>query len=205
MTGRLHDVWRQARVFARGVRYSRLVLGDRQNDAIRSELEAVYRATNRFLRSLGVEYWLVAGTLLGYHREGGLIVGDRDVDFGAHEKEYQRIWQARGNLPPDFRMYDTSRKHYGPKLYVVRRSWEADIYFYQDASGLLQSYVKSDDLGEMAPFRREFVYPLRPATFLGEPTTIPHDAEAYLVHTYGYIGRAGVRDPKTGYWAPKRS
>lgn len=203
MTSRVHDALRQVRVLARNVRYSRRLRGRAGLDARRVGLEAVYRATNRFLARLGVEYWLVYGTLLGYHREGRLLEGDRDVDFGAHEREYPRIWQARDRLPPGCRMYDTSHKHHGPKLYVVQRSWEADIYFYKDADGRLQSREQSRNLGDMALFPRGFVYPLRAVTFLGEPTHVPRNAEAYLVHTYGYIGRDAVRDPKTGYWRPR--
>ncbi len=205
MTGPLHDVLRQARVLARDVGVSRLVRGRGRLDAIRAGLEAVYRGTNRFLAGLGVEYWLVYGTLLGWHREGRLLEGDRDVDFGAHEKEFPRIWAARGSLPSGFRMHDTSGNHYGPKLYVVHRGWEADIYFYRDTGDRLQSWEKSRNLGDMAPFPRAFVYPSRPVEFLGEPTRVPADPEAYLVHTYGYIGRDAVRDPTTGYWSPRRA
>jgi hypothetical protein len=173
-----------------------------QEEAKRKQLEEVYRVTNRFLYNLGVEYWLVYGTLLGYYRHGQIIRGDQDVDLGAHEKEYHAIWQARDRLPSGFKMYDTSHKHYGPKLYVASRAWEVDIYFYKDQDGQLQSYEKSKNIGDMQPFPREFVYPLTPTTFLGEPTNVPHDTKGYLLHTYRYIGENAVRDPKTGYWYP---
>jgi hypothetical protein len=192
-------------VAARDARHSRLVLGARRIEAIRRGLEAVYHGTNRFLRELGVEYWLLYGTLLGMHREGRLLDGDRDVDFGAHEREYPRIWQARHALPAGFRMVDTSANHHGPKLYVVHRGWEADIYFYRDADGLLHSHLKSRYIAETAPVPRGFVYPLRPAAFLGEPTTVPNDVLACLVHTYRYIGRDAVMDPATGYWSPREA
>jgi hypothetical protein len=205
MNGRLHDAVRRVRVVAREIRYSRLLRGGGRDAAVRLGLEAVYRETNRVLRGLGVDYWLVQGTLLGHHREGRLLEGDHDVDFGAHEKDHARIWQARTTLPAGFRMYDTSHRHHGPKLYVVHRSWEADIYFYKDDGRSLQSYVNSTDGGDSKPFGREVVYPLRPATFLGEPTYVPHDVEAFLLHIYGYIGRNAVKDANTGYWHPKSS
>lgn len=200
MSGEVHDVLRQFRLLGRHVRYARLVRGHRRTEIVRAELEGVYRATNRLLADLGVEYWLAYGTLLGYHREGGLIAGDWDIDFGAPEREYSRIWAARAALPPGFRMYDTSHRHHGPKLYVERRGWEADIYFYREAGGRLQSCERSRYLNEVTPVPRELVYPLRATTFLGEPTTVPRDAEACLVHTYRYIGADAVRDPLTGYW-----
>ena len=185
------------------MRYGRLLFGDRRRNAIRAGLEDVYRLTNRFLRDLGVDYWLVYGTLLGYYREGRLLPNDRDVDLGAHEREYPRIWAARNALPLECQMYDTSHKHHGPKLYVSHNGYKADIYFFKDADGRLQSYEKSRNLGDMASFPRRFVYPLRPAVFLGEHTMVPNDPEAYLAHTYHYIGPDAVRDPKTGYWHQK--
>jgi hypothetical protein len=200
MNANLHDYRRQLRVLLRNIRYSRLVCGSQQVARIRASLAEVYSVTNHFLRSLDVDYWLVYGTLLGCYREGQLIAGDRDVDFGAHEKEYTKIWRARDRLPAGFHLIDTSRRHYGPKLYVVHHGWEADIYFYRDANHQLQSYEKSSNRGDMQPFPKAFVYPLQATTFLGEPTNIPQDARAYLEHTYGYIGKDAVKDKTTGYW-----
>jgi hypothetical protein len=168
-------------------------------------LERVYAETNRLLHSLDVDYWLVYGTLLGYYRDGRIIPWDRDIDFGAHEKEFPTIWQARHTLPPGFTMYDTSANHYGPKLYVAYRGWEADIYFYKDTGSHLQCYEKSRNIGDMQPFPRNYVYPLQTATFLQEMTRIPHNPEAWLRHTYGYIGADAVRDPRTGYWHPRKN
>lgn len=203
MSGSLHDALRQGRVLLRNIRHSRLVAGAEHEKKKYAALEEVYAATNRFLYNLGVEYWLVYGTLLGYYRNGGLIKGDRDIDFGASEKEYETIREARAELPDGFRMFDTSHKHGGPKLYVVSSTgWEADIYFYRDRDGQLQVYENSPNTGDTMPFPREYVYPLKAATFLGKPTNVPNDAEAYLRHTYRYLGEDGVRDPKTGYWHP---
>jgi hypothetical protein len=205
MSGRLHDVIRQGRILARHIRHSRLVLGDSREAVIRERLAQVFKTTNRFLNDLGVEYWLVYGTLLGYYRNGDLIRGDWDIDFGAHEQEYEKIWTARHRLPVGFRMYDTSHKHRGPKLYVTWKGWEADIYFYKEIREQVQSYEKSRYLNETQPCPRAFIYPVKPAVFLGEPTSIPNDPLAYLLHTYHYIGEDGVRDPKTGYWRPRNS
>ncbi len=204
MNNKLQDFTRQLRVLRRNLRHSRLLGRQRQQAAIQARLTEVYSVTNRFLYNLQLEYWLVYGTLLGYYRTGEIIAGDRDVDFGVHERHYAQVWAARVALPPGFRMFDTSYNHYGPKLYVEHRGWEADIYFYKDANDQLQSYEKSNNLGDMQPFPRSVVYPRRPATFLGEATYIPQDAHAYLVHTYGYIGSDAVKDRKTGYWR-KRS
>ncbi len=206
MNGRVYGTYRKLLLLTRHVRYSRLLLGQRQPEVVREKLGAVYMATNRLLRDLKVDYWLVYGTLLGYHRDGHVIIGDKDVDFGVPEQYYNTIWQARHHLPDGFKMHDSSYRHHGPKLYVDSDlAWKADIYFYKESDGMLQSYEKSPYLNDTTPFPRSYVYPLQSGTFIGEETSIPNDTLAYLTHMYKYLGHDGVRDNKTGYWYPQAS
>lgn len=200
-----HDLIRPWRLLGRRARYSRLVYGARRAAVVRAELEQIYQATNHFLHSLEVEYWLAYGTLLGYYREGGVIAGDYDVDFGASLSAYRVIWAARRQLPAGFKMYDTSHRHRGPKLYVTWHGWEADIYFYEAAGDQLLSLEKRPWAGDRQPFPRGQIYPIHPAIFLGAPTYIPNDPLVHLVHMYGYIGADGIKDPRTGYWSKKIS
>ena len=202
LRGRVHDILRQGRVLYRNIRHSHLLTLGHGAARRQARLQEVFRITNRFLRHLQVDYWLVYGTLLGYYRHGDVIRGDWDIDFGVLEQNAGRIWQARAQLPVGFKMYDTSHKHYGPKLYVVCDGWEADLYVHRDANGYLQSLEKSRFISEMTPVPRALVYPLQPATFLGEATSIPHAPLAYLQHLYHYIGEGGRRDMRTGYWYP---
>lgn len=199
----VHEVQRHARLLRRHLRHSRWALGAQREAVIARRLTVLFRDVNRYLRGLGVEYWINYGTLLGYHRGGGLLPGDRDVDFGAHEREFQRVWERRAALPPGFSMHDTSPKHRGPKLYVAYEGWEADIYFYEDRGEVLASYERSHNPGDVAPFPRDFVYPRQEVTLLAERTWAPAQIEAWLRHTYGYIGEDAVRDRRTGYWRPR--
>lgn len=196
----LHDTGRPLRLLARHARYSRLVLGSRRDECIHQELATLFRVVNEMLRRSGVEYWLNYGTLLGWFRSRSLIPGDRDVDFGTPAPSYPVVWEARHLLPPGYAMHDTSYRHHGPKLYVTHRGWEADIYFYREQDGLWQSCEKSRNPGDVAPFPRGFVAPLQEAEHLGEATWVPRNPEAWLRHTYGYIGEDAIQDPLTGYW-----
>ena len=196
------ETWqRNLRLVLRHIRFFRP--WDPVNKARVAALEDLFRGVNRFLRDLEIDYWLVFGTLLGYHREGGIISFDYDIDFGAHERDYQKILKHRGTLPHGFRMYDTSHRHPGPKLYIAYKGWEADIYFYEERDATLQCLLNSDVQGDKRPFPESYVYPLRETTFLGEKTFIPNQVEPYLVHMYGYIGRDAWQDRKTGYWHPR--
>ena len=44
-------------------------------------IKELFVVANDFLRATEVEYWMDFGTLLGYHRESGIIPHDIDVDF----------------------------------------------------------------------------------------------------------------------------
>lgn len=192
---------RNLRLLIRHIRFFRPWCSE--NRARTEALEELFRGANRFLRYLEIDYWLVFGTLLGYYREGGILRKDYDIDFGVHEGDYHRILENRGSLPHGFRLHDTSHRHPGPKLYVTYKGWEADIYFYEERDSSLRCCLNSDVQGDIRPFPKEYVYPLRETTFLGEKTFIPSQVEPYLIHMYGYIGKDARQDRKTGYWHPK--
>lgn len=192
---------RPLRLLKRHLRYSAWVLGPGRRAAIDEALTQLYREVNRFLSVLGVPWWICYGTLLGWYRNGGLLRGERDVDFGLPIDAYETVWQARHELPEGFRMFDTSPWHFGPKLYVEHGGWEADLYFYRVlADGRMQSCERSPRQGDVAPFHPSLVHPLVSATFLGEPTWVPSDSPGWLLHTYGCIDEGAVQDRRTGYW-----
>lgn len=160
-------------------------------------LTRLFHVTNELLQHSGVPYWLDCGTLLGWYREGGLIPWDYDIDFGLPEEVYPQLRDAR--LPRGFTLHDTSFKYGCPKLYVAHHGWEADLYFYR----------RTPDGGRYCPCILDFPcygepFPERPpqaATFLGRPTLVPADPEAYLRRQFGFLGRGGVRDPVTGLYS----
>jgi hypothetical protein len=195
---------RQLRLLRRHLRYGPPGCQHFGHAARMQALTTLYCGVNTYLRELGVDYWLVYGTLLGWHREGRILAHDADVDFGAPVDCFDRIWAARHRLPAGFTLYDTSHRHLGPKLYCEYRGWEADLYFYREAGGKLWSTERSPNPGDTKPFPRSFFYPRQPATFLGEPTWVPAQTIAYLEHTYAYIGPDAVRNPVTRYFEPRR-
>ena len=117
---------------------------------------------------------------------------------------YARLRDTGHRLPAGFTLHDTSHRHRGPKLYVSYRGWDADIYFYEENAGTMRSLEHSQNPGDVAPFPREYFHPRQPATFLGEPTFVPAQPEAWLKHIYHYIGPDAIRDPVTRYFRPRR-
>lgn len=201
---------RATHAWARVCRDSRLLLrhvrfGLAGRAARHQALATLFRTVNGHLRALGIDYWLAYGTLLGWHREGRILAHDYDVDFGLMEEHYPRLKETAARLPRGFTLHDTSHRHLGPKLYVEHRGWEADLYFFRATGDSLHMLERSLNPGEIAPFPRAWMFPLQPATMLGEATQVPAQPLPYLVHTYGYIGPDAVRDPVTRYFRPRRA
>lgn len=166
-------------------------------------LDEIFRITNEYMQNTGATYWIDFGTLLGYHREGSILGHDIDVDFGAHESEFKKIWSQRNTLPRGFKLYDTSYKHRGPKLYFNYKGFDADIYFYEEKNGTLCSYESSHFESERTPYNKGLAFPVKETTFLGIKTFEPAQTKKYLEHIYNYLGSDGYRDSKTGYWHKK--
>ena len=196
-------IQRQWRLVVRHARYGRASFTAVPSAAKSATLATLFRTVNAHLRRLPCDYWLVYGTLLGWHREGNLLAHDHDVDFGVPVAEFAKVWASRAALPPGFTMYDTSHRHHGPKLYVAHHGWEADIYFFIEHEGRLHSSERSANPGDMLPFPREWFYPPRATGLLGEPTWVPAQPEPYLGHVYRYLGPDAVRDPVTRYFRPR--
>ena len=163
-------------------------------------LQYLFKAINELLKKTGEDYWLDFGTLLGNYREKGIIPHDIDVDFGMHERSYQKVLQIKNTLPSSIRFYDTSKSHRGPKVYFSYKGFDVDIYFYEDLGESLRSYENSRYPNETSPIPKHLIFPLQKGTHLNESTFTPAHPKAYLEHVYGYIGRDAARDTQTGYW-----
>lgn len=198
------QVLRTARLVWRYSRYHRLWLGERRDAVVADRLSRLFVATNAFLRELGVDYWMAYGTLLGSYRDGQIIAGDADVDFGLCEPDHPRVKSAAHLLPSGFRLHDTSARHPGPKLYVEWDGWEADLYFYRPKQDRLLPLERGTYPGERTPIPKDLVYPLRPAEFLGQQTWVPARSRKLLELHYGYLGSDAIRDRATGYFVRQR-
>lgn len=163
-------------------------------------LQELFIVTNNYMRNTGATYWIDFGTLLGHYREGTILAHDIDVDFGAHEDEFKKVWSKKKSLPKGFKLYDTSFRHRGSKLYFNYKGFDADVYFYEDKDDTLTSYENSHYPSERTPFAKSLAFPVSPITFLGQKTFIPAKTKEYLEHIYNYLGSDGTRDRKTGYW-----
>ena len=166
-------------------------------------LDQFFKKINQLLAETGLEYWIDFGTLLGHHREKGIIPHDIDIDFGMMESSYNGILSLRNKLPAGVKLYDTSSNHRGPKVYFSFKGVDADIYFYEDLNSVIRSYENSKYPNETSEISKNMVFPVKAANHLRQETSIPSRTIEYLEHIYGYIGADAIRDAKTGYWIKK--
>lgn len=155
---------------------------------------------NTFLNDLEVDYWVNYGTLLGFYRGEGIISHDIDIDFGCEEKFYSYIWENRDKLDPVLKMYDTTKRNNGPKLYISYKGFDADIYFYRPENGKLQSFEKTNWENFKTPIPSDLVFPTTKMEVNGVKTKAPGNTKEYLSFIYGNLAPDAKRNPKTGYW-----
>lgn len=165
-------------------------------------LEEMFQKSIQVLKESGEPFWLDFGTLLGYHRSGGIIPHDIDIDVAMMESSYEAVKRVEGQMPKGLKFYDTSANHQGPKIYFSYKGYDFDIFFYEDETDTVRTFVEADYPNERQHIPKKLVFPLAEDAFLGEQVTVPADTKGYLELMYGYLGTGGTRDKVTGLWHP---
>ena len=152
----------------------------------------VLKAIGDILTDHGVSYFLVAGTLLGFHREGGPLPHDRDVDIGV-------MRNADGS--PDIAAI--IRQH--PDLLLPHGARPGDRYVGVLHDGVGLDIFLHDDVGDhtLCGFSqhpgdiqwRFSRFGLAEIFHAGRSWFCPDPIERYLEETYG----PGWREPDKGF------
>lgn len=168
-------------------------------------LEEMFRLSISVLKNSGEPFWLDFGTLLGYHRTGGIIPHDIDVDVAMMESSYEALKKQKSNMPKGLKFYDTSHNHLGPKIFFSYKGYDFDVFFYEDEGETVRTFVEANHPNERQHIPKNLIWPLKEDDFLGEKVTVPSDTKGYLELMYGYLGTGGSRDPETGLWHPPKN
>lgn len=134
------------------------------------------------LATAGVTSFLAAGTLLGFHRSGGPLPHDRDIDIGVLRDT---------NGAPD--IAGILRAH--PQILLPRISRPGDRYFGLMHRGVAVDIFLHDQRGGhlvcgVSPLPGDIqwrfsAFTLKTASYGGRAWTIPAAPEPYLTQTYG--------------------
>jgi hypothetical protein len=60
--------------------------------------------TATFLDSIGVDYWVSEGTLLGAYRDNQIIAWDEDSDVAINSEDRDKVWGNRDKVPKPFEL-----------------------------------------------------------------------------------------------------
>ncbi|OZB18893.1 MAG: hypothetical protein B7X55_04255 [Rhodobacterales bacterium 34-62-10] len=144
------------------------------------------------LSQAGVTSFLAAGTLLGFHRSGGPLLHDRDIDIGVLRNpeggpDIAGILRAHPEvlLPAISRPGD---RYFG----LIHRSVAIDIFLHDEEDHHLLCGVSSLP-GDIQWRLRAFT--LKTASYGGRDWTIPSEPELYLSQSYG----PGWQTPDPGF------
>lgn len=130
----------------------------------------------------GVTPFLAAGTLLGFHRNGGPLVYDRDVDIG--------VLSSPGTAPDIYRILRED-----PGLMLARRARPNDRYFALDVDGTgVDVFIYEERAGKLhcglgslpGDIAWRFsAFGLKKAVYGDRTWTVPDNPDRYLAETYG--------------------
>ena len=168
-----------------GPRIRRPLLG-----AVRGEAGLALREASAALRAAGAVHWVTYGTLLGWHREGGFLAHDGDLDIavlaGADPRAIAREMALRGlvQVNEELGPHGVGKQKFllGPVL--------VDCFFVRPEGGMLV-----DESKLATGSRQRGTHPdtgLAEARFGADLLPAPADIEAYLAHLYGATWRVPV-------------
>ena len=130
--------------------------------------------------------FLVSGTLLGFHREGGLLAHDKDIDVGiiGWEDQYEvaNALLQSGHFGLDSRRLRGSKTYHIPVRHIETRV-SIDIFVYHEEGGKLVTGVESY-FGYLQKFAFT-PFGLDKVGFLGIEFYVPDDIERNLAENFG--------------------
>ncbi|MCD9007503.1 tetratricopeptide repeat protein [Luteimonas sp. XNQY3] len=190
--GRFQDAFDHAQRALRALEPHAVAAAPRRHPFDPDAAVAALRDVTAILEARGLQPFLAAGTLLGFHRDGGPLAHDRDVDIG--------ILRGPDGSP---HVVDIIREH--PTLLLRRDLRPGDRYialthqgigidvFVHDADGDHLLCGMTDRPGDIQwRFTR---FQLADAEYGGHRWRTPHAPERYLAESYG----PGWRRPDTGF------
>ena len=148
----------------------------------------------RILGHHGAECVVIAGTLLGAVRHGGIIPWDDDADVSVHWRDRAKVKRAVRYL--ERCGYELHDKFHGFSICSASRrripgypwSWPfVDIFFHfeRDDGRTVHMYKKVRKTWPNEYFLPGELYPLREAPFHGMTVKVPNKPRPYLSRAYG--------------------
>ena len=151
-----------------------VILLAKKHQALHAYLKEKMRFVDSLLRTHGISYWAVAGTLIGAIRHQGIIPWDRDLDLEMTEADFQRF----------ITLEDLLQKEAG--LSIRKLKWRGHYKLANNFDIFVNDTRKppSGSRENLFPYKDE-IFPLREFQFYDFKIYGPNKAEHYLKREYG--------------------
>ncbi|MCC5955681.1 MAG: LicD family protein [Natronohydrobacter sp.] len=150
----------------------------KKNDLAGGKGEVCLKAFKAAMASVDVPFFLMAGTVLGYIRDGKLLTGDKDVDVGVFEKDYDKP-KIEAALRESGEFQIRRVDNHADRIRAIHSNgvW-IDVFPY---------FTEGHRTWHAGTVARWWHEPFDLAPYMVEDTEfmIPADTDAYLAENYG--------------------
>ena len=144
------------------------------------------RETFQQCKKIGIEPFLVFGSLLGHYRDNGFVGHDSDVDIGLLEADFSKIDELK-ELMKKKGYVVRGQSQYGVSFKKPRfKGLNVDFYLFKEKDSQMECCVGIKNQWGMCYYPKEIFADFVSVKFLEEvDVLIPVQTEAYLTQTYG--------------------
>jgi hypothetical protein len=155
----------------------------------RANIERALQTIIPLLLKHNISSWLYGGTLLGYHRNGRVILGDTDGDVVVDAQDMYKLYSVRKTVSSSSRSrHNGLHSHHRLSFhltfarFIVEDEAYVDIYFSIIQNDVLRLLHRDD---RCVKHPASLIYPLKQSTFLGMKVWVPHNVPGLLAFLYG--------------------
>lgn len=165
---------------------------------VHNDLVRMMEVLDRALTKHGVDYWITAGTLLGYERNGGIIPWDDDIDIAINLCDIGNVCQAIDEIEKldEFRFLElgagflgmTNKRYAFPFIDIVFYHYDREAKRLRQCPPMNPDGSSTWGIAKMWPrenFVHNEIFPLRRGQFENITVNVPRNSKQLVERFYG--------------------
>lgn len=154
-----------------------------------TKFEKYFVKVHHILNEIGLDHWLIGSSLLGSFREGRIIKGDKEVNFGVMAVD---MILSLPKLKEHFKIITTPTMFRTSGIYLVDKDYCDDLWNHPIGFTWLAPHHLSGNKicqmitkGHILYWDKELLNPITPHQFLGDVFSIPANPQKWLSEYFG--------------------